>query len=93
MKLTINESEKQRILNLYNRNFLFEQAGDITIADLQRLIGVTADNQMGPQTVAVLKQMLKTIPGNGCTNSGNKPVPDVGGNKGFNPYQQTDYTK
>ena len=93
MKLTINESEKQRILNLYNRNFLFEQAGDITIADLQRLIGVTADNQMGPQTVAVLKELLKTIPGNGCSTSGNKPVPDVGGNKGFNPYQQSDFTK
>lgn len=90
MKLTINESEKQRILNLYNRNFLFEQAGDVTIADLQRLIGVMADNQMGPQTVAALKQVLNSIPGNGCSG-GSKPVPDTGGSKGFNPQTMKNY--
>lgn len=90
MRLLINESEKQRILGLYNRNFLFEQAGNITIADLQRLIGVTADNQMGPQTVAALKQVLNSIPGNGCSG-GAKQVPDVGGNKGFNPQTMKNY--
>lgn len=88
MRLLINESEKQRILSLYNRNFLFEQAGDVTIADLQRLIGITADNQMGPQTVAKLKQVLLSIPGNGCGGGG--PVPNA--NKGFNPLTKTNYT-
>ena len=93
MRLINSESEKQRIKDLYNQRLLFEQTGDVTIGDLQKLIGVTADGEMGNITAKTLLEVLKTIPGNGCSASGNRPVPDVGGNKGFNPYQQTDFSK
>lgn len=93
MRLIINESEKQRIIGLYKPSFLLEQAGNVTISDLQSLIGVGVDNVIGPQTIAALKQILQTIPGNGCSTTGARPVPDVEQKKGFNPLTKTDFTK
>ena len=49
---------------------LFEQT-NVTIADLQSLIGVSVDNNLGGQTANKLLSMLKTIPGNGCSASSN----------------------
>ena len=56
--MRITESEKKRIIGLYNRNLISEQ--DATIAQLQSLIGVSSDNVMGPKTVAKLKELLGT---------------------------------
>jgi hypothetical protein len=67
MRLLISESEKNRILNLHRPKFLFEQSTNITISDLQSLIGVGADNNLGPQTANKLLEVLKSIPGNGCS--------------------------
>ena len=70
MRIKLTESEKRRILGLYNPQFLFEQSSGITIKDLQILIGASpADNQLGPQTMSLLKSVLKGIPSNGCSAS------------------------
>ena len=79
MRLLISESEKNRILNLHRPKFLFEQSTNITISDLQSLIGVSADNNLGPQTANKLLEVLKSIPGNGCSANF---VPPTGGGGG-----------
>ena len=67
MRLIINENERNRILNLHRPSLLFE-APNYTISDLQSLIGVSVDNNFGPNTVLALKSILKGIPGNGCSS-------------------------
>ena len=79
MRLLINESEKRRILNLHRPRFLFEQSTDITIGDLQSLIGVSVDNNLGPDTAKRLLEVLRGIPGNGCSANF---VPPIGGGGG-----------
>jgi hypothetical protein len=88
MKLKINESERNRILNLHRPSFLLEQA-NVVIRDLQTLIGVSADNNLGNQTANKLLQILKNIPGNGCsaggTGSGTNTVPKTSGSNQIPP--------
>jgi hypothetical protein len=79
MRLLISESEKRRILSLHKPRFLFEQSTDITIADLQSLIGVSVDNNLGPDTAKKLLEVLRSIPGNGCSANF---VPPIGGGGG-----------
>jgi hypothetical protein len=81
MKILINENEKNRILNLYRPKFLFEQA-NYTISDLQSLIGVAVDNNLGSNTAAKLKQILSGISGNGCTKGAGGGGAGGGGAKG-----------
>lgn len=81
MKILINESEKNRILSLYRPKFLFEQV-NYTIADLQSLIGVAVDNNLGRDTALKLKQILSAIPSNGCTKGSGAGAGGGGGAKG-----------
>jgi len=82
MRLIINENERNRILNLHRPRFLFEQSTDITIADLQSLIGVSVDNNLGPDTAKKLLEVLRGIPGNGCSANF---VPPIGGGGAIKP--------
>lgn len=57
--IKINESEKNEILGLHSSKILSEQTTQgKTIADLQKLLGVKADNFLGPQTLAAIKAKL-----------------------------------
>jgi hypothetical protein len=85
MRLLINESEKNRILNLHRPKFLFEQSTNITISDLQSLIGVSVDNNLGPQTANKLLEVLKSIPGNGCSANFTPPYLGQGTLPKINP--------
>ncbi len=56
--IKLTESERQNILKLHNSNILIEQSTGKTIADIQTLVGTTADNKLGPKTLAAIKTKL-----------------------------------
>ena len=56
--IRIDESEKFKILNLHKCVLVEEETSNKTIADIQKLLGLKSDNQLGPQTLAAIKTKL-----------------------------------
>jgi hypothetical protein len=57
----ITENEKLRILSLHTNKPINEQQQlNRSIKDIQNMIGVSADNALGPQTLAKIKSLIGT---------------------------------